>query len=83
VGPVRLFVEPSGLVARQSFSRESPDGGRMTTEEVFSDYRDVDGIKVPFTAELMHDGRPVLTRTLTEVRFNAPVDPTLFTRPTQ
>ncbi len=55
----------------------------MQVEETFSDYRDIDGIKVPFTAELLHNGRAVLTRTLTDVKFNAPVDPQLFTRPAQ
>jgi hypothetical protein len=53
----------------------------MQVEEAFSDYRDVAGIKVPFTAELTHNGRAVLTRTLTAVNFNAPVDSQLFTRP--
>jgi hypothetical protein len=68
---------------RQSFSRPGADGGQMEVEEAFADYRDVDGIKVPFTAELTHNGRQVLTRTLTDVKFNAPVDPQLFARPTQ
>ena len=81
VSPVRLYVDTTGLVARQSFSREGPDGRPMIIEEAFSDYRDVDGIKVPFTAELTHDGRQILTRTLTVVRFNAPVDSKLFSRP--
>jgi zinc protease len=81
VAPVRLSVDASNLVVRQSFSRPGPEGGQMQVEETFSDYRDVDGIKVPFTAELTHNGRVVLTRTITDVTFNAPVDPQLFTRP--
>jgi hypothetical protein len=81
VPPVRLYVDAEGLVARQSFSREAPDGGRRTADEAFSDYRDIDGIKVPFTAQLTHDGRPVLTRVLTDVKFNTPVDLKLFSRP--
>lgn len=81
VGPVRLHVGSDGLVARQTFSRLGPDGSTVQAEEAFSDYREVDGIKVPFIAELSHNGRPVLTRTLTQVRFNAPVDPKLFEKP--
>jgi zinc protease len=81
--PVRLAVDASGLVVRQSFSRPGPDGREMQVTESFSDYREIDGIKVPFTAELTHNGRSVLTRTLTTVTFNAPVDPQLFTRPAQ
>ena len=81
IGTVRLYVDSTGLVARQAFSRPGPDGKPIQAEESFSDYREVDGIKVPFTAELSHNGRPVLTRTLTDVTFNAPVDPKLFEKP--
>jgi zinc protease len=79
--PVRLYVDAAGLIVRQTFSRPGADGRETQAEEAFSDYRDVDGVKVPFTAELMHSGRPVLTRALTDVKFNTPVDPKLFSRP--
>ena len=53
----------------------------MQAVEVYSDYRRVDGIHVPFMAELLHNGRPILSRTLTKVAINGPLDDTLFTRP--
>ena len=81
VAPVRLYADAAGLVVRQRFSRPGPDGSTMQAEETFSDYRPVDGIQVPFTAEVSFDGRPVLTRTLTDVKFNTAVDPKLFSRP--
>jgi hypothetical protein len=79
--PVRLYVDAGGLVVKQRFSRLGPDGKPMDAEESFSNYRDVDGIKVPFTAELTHNGRPVLTRELTDVKFNTTIDLKLFERP--
>jgi zinc protease len=82
VPAVRLYVDSAGLIVRQAFPRPGPDGRELQAEEAFSDYRDVGGIKVPFVAELMHNGRPVLTRTLTDVKFNTPVDLKLFSRPT-
>jgi zinc protease len=81
VAPVRIYADASGLVVRQRFSRPGPDGSTMQAEETFSDYKPVDGIQVPFTAEVSFDGRPVLTRTLTAVKFNTAVDPKLFARP--
>lgn len=81
LAPVRLLVDPQGMIARQTFTVPGPDGRPVATEEVFSDYRDVDGIQVPFRAELRSAGRPVLTRTLTAVSLNAPVDDSLFARP--
>jgi hypothetical protein len=79
--PVRLYVDPQGLIARQAFSAPGPDGKPVQVEEVFSDYRKVDGIMVPYKAELVRQGRTILTRTIRTVTLNAPVDPALFTRP--
>jgi zinc protease len=81
VSPVRLYVDSANLIARQAYSSAGPDGQPMQAEEVFSDYRTVDGIKVPFTAQVLRDGRPILERTLTEVTFNSTIDPKLFSRP--
>jgi hypothetical protein len=53
----------------------------VRSEELYSDYRLVDGIRVPFQARLIQGGRLVLTRTVASVRFNPPVADTLFERP--
>ena len=79
--PVRLYIDSAHLIARQTFSAPGPDGRPMQAEEVFSDYRAIDGIQVPFTAEVLRNGRTILQRTLTQVRFNTDVDPKLFARP--
>ena len=79
--PVRLYIDMLNLIARQSFSIAGPDGRPMDAVEVYSDYRRVDGLQVPFMAELLHNGRPILSRTLTKVAVNGPLDDTLFSRP--
>ncbi|HEY6360974.1 MAG TPA: insulinase family protein, partial [Vicinamibacterales bacterium] len=79
--PVRLSIDPQGLIARQAFATPAPGGRTVQVEEVFSDYRKVDGVLVPYKAELVHDGRPILTRTLRSVALNSPVDEKLFVRP--
>ncbi len=79
--PVRLFIDPQGLIARQSFSTVGPDNKPVQVEEAFADYRKVDGVAVPYKAELVRDGRSILTRTLRSVTFNTAVDPALFARP--
>jgi zinc protease len=81
VKPVRLYIDANGLVARQSFETSGPEGKPVTAEEAFSDYRAVDGIQVPFTAEVLREGRAILTRTLTSVKFNEPIDEKLFAKP--
>ena len=79
--PVRLFIDPQGQIVRQAFASPAPGGRTVQVEEVFSDYRKVEGVLVPYKAELVHDGRPILTRTLRSVVLNSPVDEKLFVRP--
>ena len=79
--PVKLFVNDQMLVARQSYAAPGPDGQPLQAEEVFSDYRAVEGIRVAFKAAVLQNGRPILDRTLTRVVINGALDETLFARP--
>jgi hypothetical protein len=83
VSPVRLYIDPSNQIVRQTFATAGPDGRAVQAEELFSDYRDVEGIQVPFKAEVLRNGRTILDRTLTAVKFNVELDPALFARPGQ
>jgi hypothetical protein len=83
VSPVRLYIDPSNQIVRQTFATAGPDGRPVQAEELFSDYRDVEGIQVPFKAEVLRNGRTILDRTLTAVKFNAELDPSLFAKPGQ
>ena len=49
--------------------------GQPLIEELFSDYRPVDGVHVAFAAEVRADGKPVVTRRLNEIAINAALDP--------
>ena len=79
--PLKLYVDDQNLIARQSFSTTGPDGMPLLVEEVFSDYRAISGVKVPFEAQLLQNGRQAMKRTLKSVTFNGPVSDTLFARP--
>jgi outer membrane lipoprotein-sorting protein len=50
-------------------------------EILYSDYRDVNGVKVPFKNEVVQDGTPILKVELSEVQVDAPVDAGLFKKP--
>ena len=79
--PVRLYIDSRGLVVRQRFTASGPDGKPVEAEEVFSDYRSVNGVQVPYKADVRRAGRVILSRTLTSVALNTPIDDTLFARP--
>jgi hypothetical protein len=79
--PVRLYIDDQMLIAKQSFTAPGPDGRPVRSEEAFSGYRPVNGVRVPFEAAVSRDGRLLVKRVLTSVRFNEPLDSGLFEQP--
>lgn len=84
-GPRNLFAtlyfdKKTGLLARMVRFGTSPIG-RLPTQFEFDDYRDVDGIKLPFKiAFVWLDGRDVIQ--LDDIKLNAAIDPAKFDKPT-
>jgi hypothetical protein len=81
LNPVRLFIDRDYRIVRQTYSTPGPDGRPAQAEEVFSDYRKVSGIDVPFKAAVLRNGQQILERTLKSVTFNTAIDPMLFQQP--
>jgi hypothetical protein len=81
LAPLKLSVDADGLIAKQAFTTTGPDGMPLQVEEVFSDYRTVNGVRVPFQAQLLQNGRAIMKRTLSSVTLNGAVAETLFERP--
>jgi zinc protease len=78
-GPLTLVLDPmSGLILRLRYPAGSAAGGNV--EETFSDYRDVDGLKVAFAVKVRQPQGEV-TRVMRQFAINVPLDPGLFTRP--
>ena len=80
---VRLFIDQQMLIVGQAYTITTPGPQPRTllSEEVFSDYKFVSGIRVPFETQLMQNGQSVIKRTITKVTFNEPVPDSFFTRP--
>ena len=78
--PVRMYFDKnSGLLLRIVRFAETPLG-RNATQIDYSDYREQDGVKMPFRWTLARpNGR--FTIQLAEVKNNAPVDDARFVRP--
>jgi len=78
--PVRLyFDQSSGLLLRQVRYTDTPIG-RMPTQIDYADYREVDGVKVPFRWTLARvNGR--FTIQIQEARQNVPIDDAKFAKP--
>ena len=78
----RLFFDvETGLLLRRSTTTISPVG--TIPEQVdFEDYREVDGMKMPFTIRVSAmDPFYSITRKFTEIKLNVPVDENRFNKP--
>jgi len=77
--PVNFYFDDSGLLTRTvRWNRTA--AGTVPTQTDYSDYRDVNGVKVPFRIVLTWtDGQN--TFQFKEVRPNVPIDATRFARP--
>jgi hypothetical protein len=81
---VRLLIDSQMMIVGQAYTTPSLLDGQsqgILNEEVFSDYRFVSGIRVPFETQLLQNGQPVIKRTITKVTFNGAVPDNLFNRP--
>jgi hypothetical protein len=84
-GPGRLFAtlyfdKQTHLLARIVRYSSSPIG-RMPTQVDYADYRDVNGVKMPFRFTFAWlDGRDAFQ--LNDVKVNVPIEPAKFGRPT-
>ena len=73
------FDQQTGLLLRELRYGNSPIG-RVPTQIDFADYRDVNGVKLPFRITYAWlDGRDSIV--LSEIQTNVPVDETKFGRP--
>lgn len=73
------FDRQTGLLLRELRYSETPIG-RVPTQMDFSDYRDVNGIKLPFRISYVWlDGRDSIA--LSEIKTNVPIDEAKFGRP--
>jgi photosynthetic reaction center cytochrome c subunit len=78
--PLRLyFDEQSGLLVRLVRFGETPLG-RLPTQIDYADYREADGVKIPFRWALARPGGR-FTIQISDVKQNVPVDDAKFVKP--
>jgi hypothetical protein len=79
-GPEKMYFDAqSGLLIRQDLEAESPQG-KQPVEAYSEDYKEVDGVKMPFTLR-QNTPQFSITIKLTEIKTNVPVDEAKFNKP--
>jgi zinc protease len=82
-GPaVRVFIDSqSSMLVKTIITVNVPQlGGPVDQVVEFSDFRDVDGIKIPYTTRSSNPLQTT-TATLNDVKHNTQIDDSLFARP--
>ena len=78
---VRWFVDPkTGHILRSQFQASTPSGPATQVIE-YSDWKAVDGVTLPFKAQVLTNGESSATITMTGYEINPVVDPKLFEKP--
>ncbi len=78
--PVVLYLDPNtNLISKQTYVVGGT--GQPLIEEVFNDYRPVDGIQIAHLAAVSRGGQPILERRVAGVKINTPSIPRSFDAP--
>jgi hypothetical protein len=78
---VRVYVDPQNSIVVKRVSRGRTMQGLADLEELLSDYRDVDGVKIPFKVETYADGKRQSLTTISSVKINSGVKDDVFKKP--
>ncbi len=77
-GSFHLYLDPSTNLPTGVSYRSTGQQGPTNVEEVWSDYRDVGGVKLPFKTVASAEGKKLSETTVVEMKQNIEVDPKLF-----
>ncbi len=79
---VKVYIDPaSGLIVGKQFTAALMMGPPAETEEVYSDYREVSGVKVPFKTVTRQGGKARFELTVAEVKINPGVEDSAYKKP--
>jgi hypothetical protein len=78
---ILMFDAESGLPARVRTLDGDPIQGPTEYDLVLSDWRDVEGVKIPFHRMHKHNGRDLIETTYSDVTLNPSIDPAALEMP--
>lgn len=82
-GKVKLYFDAeTRLLSGTRFRANSPQGGYESLS-LWSDFRVVEGVKVPFKVVNYRDGSKFTEQSTQEVKINSKIDPAIFSKPAQ
>ncbi len=76
------FDVQTGLLVRSDVPLDVPDEGRTIVNSQYEDYREVDGVKIPFTIRQTSAYFDYVIK-LREAKYNMPIDDAKFKKPSE
>ena len=76
-----IYMDAENFVILKTQLKKDIRGTEMEFESYQSNYQDVDGVIFPFSMETKMKGKTVNQISVDSVKFNVPVDDSMFTRP--
>ena len=78
---VHIYVDPSDHMIVANMRKVFPMEGPTDVTEVFSDFRDVDGVRMSFASVQRTPTKTISSTKVTEIKINPPLDPGVFEKP--
>ncbi|MFP4365853.1 MAG: hypothetical protein ACLFQA_02055 [Bacteroidales bacterium] len=79
----RFFIDSESYMINRMVAENSYEGNIVEGETILSDYRDIEGIKVPFKIEVRYGGQTLMTNVMDTIDFNVDIEDDYFSRPAQ
>jgi hypothetical protein len=78
-----FFDKETGLLIKSETRVKAQEmgGKEVTQESLYSDHKDVDGLKVPFKVVISRDGKKFVEATHSDLKFPQKLDDKLFAKP--
>jgi len=78
---ITAYIDAENYVILKTDSKMKIQGVDKEAETIFSNYKYVDGILVPFSIETKMDGKTVMQMTFDEFKYNTDLDDSIFEMP--
>ncbi len=78
---VNYFMDASEFVVLKVRSTETEQGQTFKSEIIYRDYKDVDGVLIPYRIEMLVNGQVTQIFIINNVEFDVAVDDSIFAKP--
>jgi hypothetical protein len=78
---VRLYLDAANKLVVKKVFTASLMGPPAETEEIYSDYREVEGMKVPFKTLVSQSGKKRAEQTVTDMKINPGLAESAYKKP--